>query len=284
MIYASTACLGAPELWAALNAYERAGIDAVELGNCTLDTLDGLEARLVEQDASYVVHNYFPPPRDPFVLNLASPDEDVRRRSLEHVTAALDLAAAVGSSIYSVHAGFVCDPVGTAGGRFEIPTPSSPDATPAALDRFTASIESALSHAALRQVRLLVENNVCVPEHRGKLLLQSADELETFLARFDSPSLGLLLDTGHLTVTATTLGFDADDFVDRVTPWIGAFHVHDNDGLADRHLPVAADGWTASVLRRPELAGLPVTVEARFETPEAVASQVRALRSVLDGQ
>ena len=55
------------------------------------------------------VHNYFPPPEKPFVLNLASMDEVIANETINHIMYALDVCKTLKSNYYSFHAGFLCD-------------------------------------------------------------------------------------------------------------------------------------------------------------------------------
>jgi sugar phosphate isomerase/epimerase len=102
------------------------------------------------------------------------------------------------------------------------------------------------------------------------LLLQTPDEF----AELDG--FGILLDTGHLNVSATTLGFDRAEFVERLGPRIRAFHLHDNDGSADLHRPVEPDSWALEAVRAtaPEA----VVVEALFANVEALRDHVDQVR------
>ena len=229
----------------------------------------------------FLVHNYFPPPLDPFVLNLASGDANTREQSLDFVSEALALAARLNAPLYSVHAGFITDPASFGVTSFVFPMPASPDETHFALDRFIAALKTALGTAQQLSVQLLVENNVCSHELRGKLLLQTAEEFLELFCALQSPHLGMLLDTGHLNVTAHTLSFDRMSFVDEVAPYVRALHVHDNNGAADTHQPVQAGSWVLDVLRRPEFADLPIVVEARFETLADLRRHVDWLKTEL---
>jgi sugar phosphate isomerase/epimerase len=232
-------------------------------------------------ECQFLVHNYFPPPTEPFVLNLASGDKGIRRRSLDLVSEALALTARLGAPFYSVHAGFVTDPTSFGATSFVFPMPASPNEAQSAMGRFTRALEIALNCAQRFGVQLLVENNVCSPEQRGKLLLQTAEEYLSLFRALRSPYLGVLLDTGHLNVTAHTLGFDRISFVDKVAPYIRAFHIHDNDGSADTHQPVKPGSWVLDVLGRPEFAGLPIVVETRFEAVTDLRRYVDWLRTEL---
>jgi sugar phosphate isomerase/epimerase len=265
-IFASTGCVRG-EFWDKLDRYRDAGLEDVELGTTTEPLGDGLVDRLREHARRYVVHNYFPPPAESFVLNLASPDDDVRARSLRLVEHALETAAALGSPLYSVHAGFVSDPTGFDGRSFVFAPGGDAEA---AKDRFREAIGAALDRARDLGVELLVENNVCTPETRGALLLQAPDEFE------ELTGFGILLDTGHLNVSATTLGFDRSEFVRRLGPRIRAFHLHDNDGSADRHEPAAAGSWAREAVRATDAET--IVVEALFANVEALRDHVEELR------
>jgi sugar phosphate isomerase/epimerase len=272
-VYASTACLnGRRSLWEILDKFESAGLDAVELGSSRLDAPDGLVDRLARRRVAYAVHNYFPPPRTPFVLNLGSADATIAARSAAFVASSLDLAAQIRAPFYGVHGGFAVDAVDV--GPAGLSLPDAPPARTAreAARRYEERIAPLADRARELEVALLVENNVCIPDNRGKVLHQSAEELEELIAAV--PGVGLLVDTGHLNVTATTFGFDREAFVHTLAPHIGAFHVHDNDGLVDQHRPAAPDSWILPLVRS---VGAPLVVEARFPDVAALADHVRRM-------
>jgi len=229
------------------------------------------------------VHNYFPPPARSFVINLASPDVALRERSLEFAREGLELTAALDAPAYSVHAGFVTDPVGFDGTSLVLPEPASLDAQAEAERRLGDAIAILKERAGELGLRLLVENNVCVPEHRGKLLVQRGGEAAA-LVRAVGDGVGLLLDTGHLKVSAATLDFDWADFVDETAAFVGGFHLHDNDGSVDTHTPVVPGSWALEVVRRPEFADVPVVVEAKFDSLDELRRHVDWLRHELGAE
>jgi sugar phosphate isomerase/epimerase len=278
-VYASTACVPSiGDLWATLAAYRGADLRSVELGSSEVEDADeDVAERLAGEPLDFVIHNYFPPPRDSFVLNLASPDRAIVERSLAFVLNTLELAARVGAPLYSIHSGFVTDPVGFDGTSFEFPQPKSPHAAEQAQERFVEALRRPLARAEELGVLLLVENNVCTERHVGKLLLQQPQEFISLFESLPSPALGALIDFGHLNVSARVLGFERLEMISAITPRIGAFHVHDNSGLADEHKPVAPESWVLDVLRQPDFAGLPVMVEARFPDVAELAAHVRWL-------
>lgn len=265
-MYVSSACLnGHTDIVDRVQRLYHAGVRRIELGSGS-STGPSFVEQLRSYPCHYLVHNYFPPPDESFVLNLASADRAIRKRSLDLVQRAIELCVELEAPFYSVHAGFITDPYAFSGTHYLFPAPTGSDARQRAFDRFVSSLLAVDEFAREHQVGLLVENNVCPPDLGGKLLLQTPDEFVEFFEVVRSPNLGVLLDFGHLNVSARTLGFNRLDFIDRLAPYVRAFHVHDNDGIDDTHQPPQPRSWIFDVLRRPEFAGLPMVVEAKFET------------------
>lgn len=281
-IFVSTACLlGSQSIVSRVTLYKRHGLDAIELGaGISLNKI--IPSQISEMDCQFLVHNYFPPPVNPFVLNLASSNTNIRQRSIDLVSDAIALTASLGAQFYSVHAGFITDPTSFKNNSFVFLTPTSPDAYRCALSRFTAALEVEIDCAKHFGVGLLVENNLCTTALRGKLLLQTADEFLELFDKIKSKNLGILLDTGHLNVTAHTFGFNPMSFVDKVAPYIRAFHVHDNDGISDTHQPIQPDSWVLDVLRQPKFADLPIVIEAKFKNVHDLCEHVKWLRLELE--
>ena len=278
--YVSTACLAPAEpLLDRVNAYVSAGLVSIELGANVVVTAEDL--RRLPRECRYLVHNYFPPPPSPFVLNLASSDGSIRRRSLALASEALELCRALATPFYSVHAGFVSDPELTAS-ALRFPPRSGSNESAQALDRFVEALSQLAALASASGMKLLVENNVCSEELLGHLLLQSADEFGELFARLGAlgvRDVGMLLDLGHLNVSAHTLGFDRLEFIDTVSTWIGGFHIHDNDGNMDSHDPVTAASWILKVLGRPEFASMPRILECHCPDVATLRAQLRLLEN-----
>lgn len=194
----------------------------------------------------YLVHNYFPVPRTPFVLNLAAAEATSLVRSRAHCRAAVDLAAELRAPLYSVHSGFAFSarPEQLGKDLTQAPRVSLDEAH----EIFVESLKELCRYGEQKSVRIAVENNVVAPfnlvngENRLCLCATAEDMLKTW-SDVGSSNLGFLIDTGHTKVTARSLGFDVDVFVDRVKPHVVAFHLSDNNGLADSNASVSEQSW-----------------------------------------
>jgi sugar phosphate isomerase/epimerase len=230
----------------------------------------------------YLVHNYFPASRDPFVLNLASSRSDIRNRSLAHCRLAIELTRALGGDFYSVHAGFAFDPSPAELGKKMRPV--AVQDLEDAYQVFLESVRDITAHAAKNGVRLAIENNVLSSENapQGKnslLLMVEAEELLRLSEDVRSPHVGFLIDVGHLTVSARTLGFDPAQFLERVGPKTLAFHLSINDGRADQNLPFDSTAWFLPFLK--EFANATMILECRPSPIREIQSSQRAVAEAL---
>ena len=285
-IHVSTACLARhfSTLAELLAAYAAAGLERIEFGHVPPLGEFSPAVDLRRFVGRALIHNYFPPPAEPFVVNLASRDPVNLARSREFCLEGLRYSAGLAAPCYSIHCGFLAEfSAGSLGHQLAY---ASRVPYEEGYQIFSASLHHLLPVARELGIRLLLEPNVVAPfnlvDGRNELLLLAEPaEFRRLLGEFPDSMLGVLLDVGHLKVTARTLGFGIADFIAAVHPRIGAFHLHDNDGLADQHLQVLADAWMIAMLREPEHILKPVIVEAGFPSVRELASHVRWLDRTL---
>jgi sugar phosphate isomerase/epimerase len=290
-LYISTSAFAHRQISDIFSLCLKHGFDRVELGSTVDYCPDVVDCmRQAHRRIQFLIHNYFPPSESPFVLNLASTDMSINRRSIDLCRNAIDLAGEVESPFYSVHAGYAFDLKPEMLGDTEAQCQVDPilQIPPEdAYERFVETITKLAVHAQSRGVQLLVENNVITQElalkkGKGILMLTCADEILRFFRDVNSPYVGLLLDTGHLNVSSRTLGFERMSFVDRLAGYIRGIHVHDNDGITDRHLPIESGSWVLDILRREEFSDLPIIIESKFESITDLCGHVDWLKEILE--
>ena len=252
MIYVSSACVRARRISESIRQLADQGFRNIELSGGT-EAYDGLAADLVhlrdDYGLRYLCHNYFPPPKDHFVLNLASTDESVRQRTIAHVLSAVQLCSQLDVDAYSVHAGFLFDiPVTEVGGQITAPLSVEPEV---ALGRFYDSLQTV--NAGLPEGFLLyLENNVLSRENletyagRNPFLMTRSAEIVEVVERTGAR---LLLDIGHLKVSAASLNLSLERELEALLPLCDYFHISDNDGLADTNQPLVVGSSLFSILR-----------------------------------
>jgi sugar phosphate isomerase/epimerase len=263
-VFVSTTAFTPNDLDHVLATCERHRIDALELS--TMSRYDLALLGSTAYPSRYLVHNYFPAPATPFVLNLASQNPETLSRSREHCRAAIDLSARLGGSVYAAHAGYLADIPVAVLGRPDAQSQLSESGFSDYGRAYATLVESAAELAAYgraRNVRFLIENHVLAAgagsAGRRLLSMVAADELVALASAVDDPGFGVLVDVGHVNVSASTLGFDRHAFIDAVAPHVAALHLSDNDGVVDSNDPFDGDAWFLPRLRDfPEAA---VTVE-----------------------
>jgi sugar phosphate isomerase/epimerase len=196
-------------------------------------------------------------------LNLGSLDDGVLVRSIEHCRSAIDLSRRFGAGFYSVHSGFALRIAPTDLGQPEVQRKLVEQQSvdyKTAYERFVTSIKELCRYADACGLDFLIENNVFAPALTRSaavrpLLMVDAEEINRFFADVDHARLGLLVDTGHVKVSATALSFSPQGFIEEVATHIRAFHLSENDGKQDQNLPFSRDAWFAPYLREfPEAA------------------------------
>jgi sugar phosphate isomerase/epimerase len=212
-----------------------------------------------EEGIEVILHNYFPPADDPFLLNLASLDPELVQRSRRHCEEAISLSAELGSAFFAAHAGFVAD------------FPPSLLGDPQSLRRFhqerkdqlfekeakevfAESVQQLTNFGRRHEVRFLIENHVAEERlgydaARSLLLCLEPDDFGELARKVGEDSFGMLLDVGHLRCTSQVFGFSKEEFCSSLSQWICAFHLSDNDGRRDSHQSFDDRSWFLSVVR-----------------------------------
>ncbi len=282
MIFVSTACVKNARIVDSVRELAAAGYKNLELTGGTErydEYLEELAEAKRELGLTYQVHNYFPPPREHFVLNLASMDDDLRQRSIDHVREAARVALEVGNRRFGLHAGFLLDiRVDEVGRRVK---------SKKIHDRRLGVERFAEAFNALQEenpdVEFFIENNVFSTANRESLggnafLLTDYDGFEELRAA--CPKMNLLLDLAHLKVSCHTLGLSFEEQVDKLIPHTEYLHVSDNDGRADTNHGLTSRGGGVLRVLEGRLAGKNVTCEVYSGLGELDAS-VNALEALL---
>jgi sugar phosphate isomerase/epimerase len=281
MIYVSTGGNSHQTAFKTACDYSEVGIANCELSGGLYDPEVATNVQFLVRDCNVQLHNYFPPPQEPFVLNLASFDRYTLERTKKHIQSAIELTAEIGAYIYSFHAGFLLDPkVEDLGRRIEKRSLNSRNK---AMNQFVDNVNNLALYAEKLGVTLLIENNVLSHmnhEYFGGNPFLMVDEKECeFVMKETAKNVSLLVDVAHLKVSATSLGFEKVDFLKVLDPWIYAYHLSDNDGLSDKNEPVLEDSWFWPHIRT-DLDYY--SLEVYGKSPQELAEQVKLTEKLLN--
>lgn len=216
-------------------------------------------------------HNYFPPPEKSFVLNLASSNNKIKERSINHVMRAIDISYSLGIKHYSIHAGFRIDPKVSELGqtvkakKILIPLKESKEI-------FYKNLYEIYNYAKKKNVSIYIENNVVTKSNfntfgENPFLLTCQEELEEFI-KMKPPEVKILIDVAHLKVSSKTLNFDPSFTLKKIKNHISAYHLSDNKGLQDTNDLLSDTSWFWEYLNK----------DADFFTIEVYRQSINSLK------
>ena len=248
-VYVSTGAFASRDIRDIMELSRKLEISNIELSSamkCPTEYLHVLEESKDRGEFSFLIHNYFPAPEAPFVLGLASIDEHQLRRSLTFCKSSIDLAERLGSKFYSVHAGYCFCMVPEHMGNDVTGAPSF--SKEEGQEIFINSIKELSSYAEQKSIEILIENNVVASfnltqgENQHFLGATSSD-MRDIIDGVDRDNVAMLLDVGHLRVSAMTLEFSPTEFISDHSSTIRYVHLSDNDGLTDQNAMLSDDSW-----------------------------------------
>lgn len=214
---------------------------------------ESLTTQFIEAPVNRMPHNYFPVPEKPFVLNLASTNDNIRQTSIQHCFRGLELVKKTGGPFFAAHAGFCVDPnPKELGKKFNQEQPIHAAANWAC---FIDSVKTIVKKAEELETDFLIENNVVAQmnireDGKNPFFCGDPTEMLKLIDEISHIRLGILLDTAHLKVSALTLGFDANEAVDQLIPVVRGIHHSDNDGRFDTNEVLTNDYWFLNHLHK----------------------------------
>lgn len=252
MIFLSTSGFRKNSAFKTSKYYLKNNIKNIELssGSYTKNTFS--ELNKLKRKANIRIHNYFPPPKIPFVLNLCSKNKSNLKKTINHIEQGILLAKKTNSKYYSFHAGFRFDPeikeLGKKIYKKKLMNKSI------AYKIFRQRLIKLNKFAKKNRIKLLVENNVISEKNLKEFkvnpfLLTNPKEIKKFFSNLDN-NIGLLLDVAHFKVSSCSEKFDLKKGYKKIYKYIKAIHLSDNDGKADTNSAIKKNSWFLKILKK----------------------------------
>ena len=263
MIYISSACSRKDKIGDAIEELVAKGFKNVELtgGTKYYEEYEYDVLRLKEKyDLNYVIHNYFPPPQEDFVLNLASLDDDIYQRSLRNLQKSIELSKKIEATKFGFHVGFFVDiNVGELGKKFRKQCIKNRKFS---IKRFCDGF------AKLKQesdgIDLYLENNAYsysnykVYKDQIPLMLLNFSDYADLKNIID---FKLLLDLAHLNVSINSLNLNSDPEFNNMINSSDYIHISNNNGLHDQNNGLSKVSFIDKILRKYDLKEKTITLE-----------------------
>lgn len=241
MIFVSSACSSKKIITQAIEELYSQGFTNIELSGGTR-YYENLHRDLIElkktYDLNFLLHNYFPPPRKDFVLNLASLNYLISRKSIEFCKKSIDISRDLDATKVSFHAGFMIDfPASQIGKNIHAIKRYDRDLS------FTQLINNCniLLDYAKDDLDIYLENNVYSrtnAQNFGMICPFFLTNYEDFMEIHNSSSVNLLLDVAHLKVSSNTLGYSFENQLGKMLKISDYIHISENNGVQDENRPL----------------------------------------------
>jgi len=287
MIYISSAAVDSTSIEDSVNNLAGIGIRNIELSGGTgysdniLNKLKDLKEKF---SLNFLIHNYFPPPKKDFVLNIASHNKITRKKSIHFAKKSINIAYELGIDFYTLHPGYTIEFRAAQESDYFIADHSSSISPRQAATNMFESLSEIRQSAALKGIRIGLENLFPSDDAPDSSLLCNPDEIFFFLDTFaEDNHVGFLLDLGHLVISANHFKFDKDEFIEILSRTyqlkILEIHLSGNDGKKDQHALLGSDSWQLRAAQKFDLEKIPIAIECRrINTPE-ILNQYQTIKN-----
>lgn len=263
MIYVSSSCVKHKKIKDSIQELVDNGFRNIELSGGT-EYYDGFENDLIElkekYSLNYVCHNYFPPPKEHFVLNLASSNNEIYEKSFLHLQRAIELSKSLGAKNFAFHAGFFIDiKVAEIGKKI---SKSNLFDKEESIARFCKGYKELQKESG--ELKLYIENNVfSSTNHKtyngeNLFMLTNFQEFKKLREEID---FELLLDVAHLKVSSNSLELNFEEELTKLMTHTNYVHISDNDALDDLNHRLQRDSLLIEKLKKQKLKEKNFTLE-----------------------
>jgi sugar phosphate isomerase/epimerase len=282
MLFVSTACLKEKRISKILEVLGDNHITNIELSGGT-DYYDGIEHDLgilkTRYNLNYACHAYFPPPREHFVVNLASCNDEIYYKSLNHYVQCIDVLKRIDCKVLSIHAGFLVEIRANEIGNKLNDNVVYEEGM--AYDRFCTAYEKLKRLCSKNGIELYLENNVLNEEnykafgfHNYMMMTDYASIMEMK----KQMNFNLLLDLGHLHVSDNTLNLDYTQECSNLKEIVKWLHLSDNNGIVDEHKPLKSNSDIVREFSRIYTPDINITLET-VGNVEDILESIRILKA-----
>ena len=245
MIYVSTACINEKKLNENLKIFNKLNIKNIELtGNISFEKnyKKILKYFKINHKFNFLIHNYFPIPKKPFMLNLGTENTYLNKKSVDNCLKAIDLCNQLKIKKFSVHAPFLVNfKTSEAGKKIKERKISNKSKILKIFKKNFTLLKKYIDN----DVKLYVENNVLSKENfinfgkKNPLMLTSFKDFDDMRQELNFKPL---LDVGHLKVSSKTLGLNFIEEFDNFSKYTDFIQVSDNNGLKDQNYKLKKNG------------------------------------------
>lgn len=279
-IYISTGCIKDKTIQESIDHLKDNGIKNIELSGGKHDPDIFQKLMNYKTEINFMLHNYFPPPKIPFTLNLATLNKEIFEISEKHILNSIRLSSKLGIPFYSFHAGFLVDPDPKELGKKILNRKKNDEKV--ATEVFLERVCKFAQEGKKEGVEILIENNVLNKQNYktfdGNPFMMSSIIQTENLVKYFPQNVSILLDLAHLKVSSKTLNFSPSEFLEKFDKKIRAYHISDNSGEFDTNDLVSENSWFWKYLKKDKAY---YTFELKTEIADILKNQIKMLQKFI---
>tara|TARA_B100000780_G_scaffold21470_1_gene13801 strand:+ start:61 stop:924 length:864 start_codon:yes stop_codon:yes gene_type:complete len=226
---------------------------------------EGVEDDLVQLKIKYnlklQLHNYFPPPKDDFVLNLSSNNDEIFDRSIDHYKRSIEMSKRLGSNKFALHAGYLVDPdVSELGKKIKKKIFNKRSI---GIEKFSLGY-NILKNFAGDEFDIYVENNVISKSNYENFLFENPllfTDFNSYLELKEKLDFKILLDIAHLKVSCNSLNLNFFEEFKKLSKLTDYFHISGNDNISDSNQSICNDDDLNKLLKNFDVNNKVLTLE-----------------------
>jgi sugar phosphate isomerase/epimerase len=298
-LFVSTACLkGEKSYDRVINEFLNNDIKNIELTGVhpylESNKLEKLINDYKNKGVNFTFHNYFPPPKEPIVLNYLTENYELKKKCQNIIKNAVSLAKKTDVKVYAFHPGYYREATINQKGYFDFfgnKRKNFEYGFNVFKNDFIDFYKSLKIDSENKEFHLGFENLFPNPDGSNDSFMCDYEEISKIfnLAKTENINLKLLIDLGHLTISSNFLKFDKDEFLKKIIDKYGdrifEIHISENDGVRDLHSRIDKDSWQLKALRYfkklPHFEKIIFTYESRGMTITEIKNDLQLIKQNL---
>jgi sugar phosphate isomerase/epimerase len=215
---------------------------------------------------NFLIHNYFPVPKKNIIINIASIDEKIRKRSIKQIKSSIKFTKKNNAKLYTFHPGFLLDPKKASNNKknydFIWESKIKDNAKNKAWLNMIKSLKEIIVFSKKLNIKICIETQGSIKQ-KDKLLLQKPSEFRKISELLKHSHFGINLNLAHLNLASKAFKFEKIKFINQIKKKIFAIEASHNFGKIDNHLPLRKNTWYWKIIKSDYFKKIPIILEFR---------------------
>ena len=265
-----------------LDNLKKLDIDGIEIGSThNSDTKKNFKNIIKNSSFKRVlIHNFFPPHEDKnFVINIASNDNLIRKKSVDCIINNIDFCQEVDSELYTFHPGFLSESkpsINFKKNNYDFNFSSDTISLNKATDNMITSLKKIVPYSKKKQIKIALETEGSIRK-KNYLILQKPIEFDRLFKVFPK-NLLINFNLSHSYFASKVYKFSLRKLILKLKKKIYCVELSDNNGIDDQHLSLKEN--TRNLMWIKYFNDIPKILEFRNSTILDIKRSIKILKNL----